>query len=414
MVDLPDDKTVPAPNLHPLPESEGNDLKNVNMPLFSQIGFLIFIFIMVMVALFTLRRFFQRWKKAPNNFTPYKVIKQASNGTSKKKGVCAVVGGTGFVGHHIVDELVSRGEYYVVVLGRKFLPKRTNPDVDCLIQVDMMDLDGLTNALQGVDCVLNTATFSPNVFLQADEVYSKSRTLHGNLLKAIKKAKVKNLVHISALYPHTNFKEVVFQAYINSYYEYEKDVTAANGVDDLNTCVVELCNILGLNSTYIDPLVSGKTTSFPMSDKMPTSFMPVEYLATILVNAMEKLANPATRKEVAGKVFPLRGEPMTWKDLLSLPGWPKKISAVNPFVFHVMTKINVMCAKWLQWAPFGPTLTPVVRGILDSVEEEMSEEKVQKVYDTLGVGPPNPPMAEYIGMLVSRYNAEKTEEKKKQ
>ena len=52
--------------------------------------------------------------------------------------------------------------------------------------------------------------------------------------------------------------------------------------------------------------------------------------------------------------------------------------------------------------------------ILGAVEEEMSKEEVQKAYDTLGVGPPNPSLAEYNGMLVSRYNAEKTEDKKKQ
>ena len=389
------------------------ELGSGNELLSNQVGYPVFFFILTLVAIYIWRRL-SGGKENSTKFTPYKVVKRNSSGASKKKGVCAVIGGTGFVGHHIVDELVNRGEYYVIVFGRKFPPKRTNPDADCLIQVDVMDLDGLTNALQGVDCVLNAANSNQNVFLQADEVYSAMRGLHGNLLKAIKKAKVKNLVHLSGFRPRTNSKVEVFNAFVKSFIESEDDYVAANGVDGLNSCVVSPCNIVGLHGPTFDPLISGETTSFPMSDKMPISFMPVEYLATALVNAMDKLANPATRKEVAGKVFPLRGEPMSWKNMLSLPGWPKKISPVNPFIFKAIIKINVMCAKWLQWAPFGPSLTPIIGEIVETVEEEMSEEEVQKAYDTLGVRLPNPPLAEYIEILVSRYNAEKIVDKKKQ
>ena len=422
MVDLRDDRVVRQTFLHQLLDPEGNDLKNVYEPLTNQVGYVICFCISILVAHFTWKRFL-RWRQAPEKFTPYKVIKppssmlserQASSGESKKKSVCAVVGGTGFIGHHIVNELLSRGEYYVFVLGRKFHPKTTNSNADCLIQVDMMDLDGLTNALQGVDCVFNSTGFFPNVFLQADEMYSKSRVLHSNLLKAVKKAKVQNLVHLSGRYPNSKSKEIVYRAFINSIFETEKDIAAANGVSDLNTCVVGPCNILGLNSPIVDPLISGETKSFPMSDKMPTSFMPVEHLATIVVNAMDKLANPTTRKEVAGKVFPLRGELMSWKDLLSLPGWTQKFSPVPTWVLYMLIKINTVCAKWLQWAPFGPALSPVVWGVMGAVEKEMAEEEVQNVYDTLGVGPSKPPLSEYIGLLVSRYNAEKTEDKKEQ
>ena len=68
--------------------------------------------------------------------------------------MCAVVGGEGFIGSQIVNELVQRGEYYVYVLDLTFRPERTNPDADCLIQVDMRDVDGLVKAFQGVDSVI--------------------------------------------------------------------------------------------------------------------------------------------------------------------------------------------------------------------------------------------------------------------
>ena len=78
--------------------------------------------------------------------------------------MCAVVGGTGFIGSQVVNELVERGDYYVYVLGRKFRPERTNPNADCLIQVDLRDIDGLVKAFQGVDSVINAAAYIPTVF----------------------------------------------------------------------------------------------------------------------------------------------------------------------------------------------------------------------------------------------------------
>lgn len=421
MADLRDDKVVRASFLNQLLDLEGNDLKKVYEPISNQIGYVLCFFIFLMIAHFAWKRY-KRWREeATPQSTPYKVIRppssmhtgeQPENEGVKKKRVCAVVGGTGFIGSHIVNELVRRGDYHVFVLGRRFRPERTNPDADCLIQVDMLDLDGLENALQGVDSVINAAAFIPNVFLRADEVYSKNRLVYSHLLRAIKKAKVQNLVHLSGIHMRNKPRDLVFAAFVNSFYKSEKEFAAANGEDGLNTCVIGPSNILGLNNPFLDPLLSGQMKYFPMSDKMPISFMPVEYLATALVNAENKLANPTTREEVAGKVLQFRGEPMSWKDLFSLQGWPHKISHAPSYIMYVLIKVNVICATLFQWAPFGPDLAPGVIEILDVVEEEMSEEEAQEAYNILEVGPPNPPIAEYIELLVKRYN-ERNDEKKK-
>ena len=114
---------------------------------------------------------FRRWCEANTPpHIPYKVVKPPSRviaeekeGEEKKKRVCAVLGGTGFIGSHIVDELVQRGDSYVYVLGRKFREERVNPNADALIQVDMLDFDGLVNALQGVDSLIDVAASAPNV-----------------------------------------------------------------------------------------------------------------------------------------------------------------------------------------------------------------------------------------------------------
>ncbi len=416
MADLRDPSVVRASYLSQLLDFEGSDLKKVYEPVSNQIGYILSFIVLLMVAHFAWKRY-ARWRdERTPKFIPYKVLKppssmiqdqQARKG-EKKKRVCAVVGGTGFIGHHVVDELVKRKEYYVFVLGRKFLPERTNPDADCLIQVDLMDFDGLSNALKGVDSVINAAAVVPNVFLSPDDLYRKNRVAISNLISTAKAAGVKNIIHLSAYPILCKPKEPSFIAFLNSFNAGEKDIIDANGEEGIQTSAICPTNILGLNSPFIDKLVSGEISSFPISDTMPNSFMPVEYLACAIVNAERKLADPSTSKEIAGKKFNLRGERMSWKTLLSLPSWSHKISDISRFLLYVLVKINVVCAALFQRAPFGADMCPAIFEFFNFVEEAVSEEEVQEVYRVLEVGPPHPPINEYIEQMVQRCKAKNT------
>ena len=128
-------------------------------------------------------------------------MKPFSSERDDKKRVCAVVGGTGFIGSHLVDELLRRKKCHVFVLGHTLRPERTNPNADCLIQVDMLDLDGLTSAFQGVDSVIHSATFFPTAYSTPDEAYGINYSGATNIIKAAQKVGVKNLILISALLP---------------------------------------------------------------------------------------------------------------------------------------------------------------------------------------------------------------------
>ena len=418
MADLRDDKVVRASYFAQLLDLEGNDLRKVYEPISNQIGYILCFVVLLMTVHFAWKRY-KRWfeEKAPM-FIPYKVIKpptemlaEKSGGGKQKKRVCAVVGSTGFIGSHVVDELVSRGDYYVFALGRKFRPARTNPNVDCTIQVDMMDLDGLSNAFQGVDSVINAAAFVPNVFTTKDQVYSRNRLAFTHIMMAARIAKVKSIVHLSGIHTKT-LKDPVLGAFMNALIKSEEEIAAANGNDGLHTCVIGPSNILGKNSNFFDQLLTGKMTSMPMSPVMPVSFMPAEYLAKALVNAEAKLSDPTTVEEVGGRIFQLRGEPMSWVDLLTLKEWPHRISKAPTFVMSMMVKLNVVCATLFRWAPFGADLAPYVMDIMEAVEEAIPEEEVQETYKVLGIGPPDPPMREYIQSLAERYK--KKEESKKE
>jgi len=419
MADLRDDKVVRASYFAQLLDLEGNDLRKVYEPISNQIGYIMCFFVLLMTAHFAWKRY-KRWveEKTPI-FIPYKVIKpptamladkqqQKLDGGKLKKRVCAVVGGTGFIGSGVVDELVSRGDYYVFALGRKFRPERTNPNVDCMIQVDVMDLDGLTNAFQGVDSVVNAAAFVPNVFSTKDQVYSKNRLAFTHVIKAAKAAKVKSLVHLGGIHIKTP-KDPILATFMNALIKTEEEIAAANGDDGLHTCIIGPSNIVGRNSDMFGKLLTGEITSMPMSSAMPVSFMPVEYLTKALVNAEAKLSDPSAVEEVGGKIFQLRGEPMSWADLLTLKEWPHQISKSPAFVMGMLVKVNVICATLCRWAPFGADLAPFVLEILKVVEEAIPEEEVQETYKVLDIGPPNPPIREYIRSLAERCKESKKE-----
>ena len=281
----------------------------------------------------------------------------------------------------------------------------------CSLQVDLLDLDGMVSALQGVESVINAAAVVPTVFMSAEEIWLKNKNAQENVLQAAKTAGVKNLVFVSGMHPKHKVQSREMKALVNIFYRVEENFLKANGVDGLRTCIVAAGNIAGMNSPFIDPILSGKMTSSPMNDNLPVSFAPVEYVSRALVNAERKLA--AGDEGVRGRLFKLRGEVMSWRQFFSLSSWPKKISEVPTWVLTPLIRINVVCASLFKRAPFGPDLTPVLADLLTFVEDDMEDGEVERTYSDLEVGPPGPPMEEYVRELVERYKQREENKKDK-
>ncbi len=115
------------------------------------------------------------------------------------RSVC-VLGGTGFVGRHIVSRLISSGRS-VKVLSRR--PERYKqmlvlPGVR-LVKADMTDADELKRQFQGVDAVINLI----GILNEKAHDGSGFRFVHTELtqkvLEACKANNVKRLLHMSAL-----------------------------------------------------------------------------------------------------------------------------------------------------------------------------------------------------------------------
>lgn len=113
-----------------------------------------------------------------------------------------VTGGAGFLGSHLVDELVARG-HRVTVLDLK--PSRWLPRDVPLVQADLGDRDALAHAAAGHDAVYHLAGF-------ADLNAAKTKpleTVHANilgtvhLLEAMRAAGVNRLLFASTAYVYS-------------------------------------------------------------------------------------------------------------------------------------------------------------------------------------------------------------------
>ncbi len=116
---------------------------------------------------------------------------------SSIRQVC-VLGGTGFVGHALVQQLVASGRK-VTVLSRR--PERSrdllvNPGVR-MVKADVRDLRVLEKHFQGMDAVINL------VGILNEFRFQSFRDLHvklpGDVMRACWKAQVPRLLHMSAL-----------------------------------------------------------------------------------------------------------------------------------------------------------------------------------------------------------------------
>ena len=114
-----------------------------------------------------------------------------------------VTGGAGFIGSHIVDELVRRGQQ-VRVLDNLSTGKRENlravlPVIDLRVG-DIRNLDQVRSAMDGVDYVLHEAALPSVPRSVADPLTSNEVNVNGtlNVLVAARDARVKRIVFASS------------------------------------------------------------------------------------------------------------------------------------------------------------------------------------------------------------------------
>lgn len=405
MADLRDERVLRMTYFSMLFDWDGADAKNVHEPISHQVGYL-FVALLLFVFSYTALILWRKWRaEKKGKLMPYRVIKPPSNivveGEKRgRKRIIAVLGGTGFVGSWIVDELVNRENYYVYVLGRTFRKDRTNPNVDALIQVDIQDDEGLVKAFQGVDSVIDAAAIIPDAFSNEFDIWRLNKQCLEHVVKAAQKAGVKNFVFLCGLHLEGKICDAVARAFTNAFAWGEKYVSAANGEEGMRTCVISPGQIVGLRMSFYEQLLSGKISAIPKGQNR-ASFMSVEYAARAIVNAEQKLSENAD--EVCGHILPLVGDVMTMEKFASLPAWPRKIKSTSLTTLKFLARINSLCAYWIGWAPFGRELSPAIVTFFDNAEEDINS---NGTYKALQISSPSP-INDYLLKMVQQYEKKK-------
>eukprot|EP01087_Luapelamoeba_hula_P010145 TRINITY_DN2674_c0_g1_i1.p1 TRINITY_DN2674_c0_g1~~TRINITY_DN2674_c0_g1_i1.p1 ORF type:complete len:411 (-),score=72.53 TRINITY_DN2674_c0_g1_i1:29-1261(-) len=141
-------------------------------------------------------------KRAPPllRTTPYSV-------TTAKTGLhYAVTGGHGFLGSHVVEGLLARGEEHITILDvldcSLFAPEREkNPPTVTFIRCNITDKHAVTQALKDVDVVIHTAAIV-HWWCDLPHEYGPSFAVNvggtKNLLAAAKEQRVRKFLHTSS------------------------------------------------------------------------------------------------------------------------------------------------------------------------------------------------------------------------
>ena len=372
--------------------------------------FTFFLFLLVLVVGIAWCVTKRRNRKAKTPPTPYLVIKAPSSVVTqregKKKRTVAVVGGTGFVGSHVVEELLSRGDHHVYLLGRRFNngSEEVRSRVDALIQVDLMDKEGLVKAFRGVDTIIYAAVVTPTIPTTSEYIWWVNKLGVEMTIAAAQVSRVKQLVFLSGLQYKELPGNLLFKSFVRCFPENEQAVIAANGKKGLATCVLRFGQIYGIRD-YYNLFLKGQMLSLPLLER-PATFQPVEYTAKVILAAADKLAQRS--EKVAGKILKVAGWPATFKEFYTLPEWGHKPPRNMPFsLLYCMAKLNVLVAKVTGWAPMGLRFSPCMIYFIGVEEEEVDNSIME---EALGVeGPPN--IKEGVKQLAVKFK-QKEENKK--
>lgn len=218
---------------------------------------------------------------------PRNVPKQTA--TARTGKTYLVVGGHGFLGSHVVEALLHRGEDRIRILDRAPSPlfaTETAAGRVTFIHGDMLDPACVKKACQGVDTVFHTAAavnFWSDLPFEHEPIYAVNVKGTENVIAACLENGVKQLLHTSSssvVLPHDVMRRPLALAdestpypsapflchYIKTKAEAEQRVRAANGQQELLTAAVRPGGLYGPRDPLITPTFAAGLPSAGLRD----------------------------------------------------------------------------------------------------------------------------------------------------
>lgn len=258
----------------------------------------------------------------------------------------AIVGGTGFIGSYIIDELLRENQQ-LSVLVRSGSERKLRRPQDCRAVIgDIADTDALDSLLDGCDAVIYCVGILRE--LQQKSITFEQTQYDGvvNVVMAARRANVTRLLLMSAngvKQPGTTYQETKKRA---------EDFALASGLD---VTILQPSVVFGdprglrefatqLYEDMIRPLLPAVNFTIGFASRggvIRMSPVHVEDVATAFVNA---LANPSS----IGQTYVLGGaETLTWKEMLRrIAAAVGKKKLLVPMPLSVMRLAALLLDRW--------------------------------------------------------------------
>jgi len=178
-----------------------------------------------------------------------------------------VTGGAGFIGSHLVDKLISRGDDVTVFDNltsgkREFLEQHLNNDKFTLVQADLLDLDRVKKEIAGHDVVFHIAA---NPFVRLGETQTRLDLEQGaiatyNVLEGMRVNGIKKIVFSSSsvvyaetppiAIPETYGPTLPISMYGAGKLAAEGLISAFCGTFGFQAWIFRFANIVGIRGTH--------------------------------------------------------------------------------------------------------------------------------------------------------------------
>jgi len=212
-----------------------------------------------------------------------------------------VTGATGFVGKHLMAEMHRRGHEIIALVRRPGQMQAVQEIIGDITQSQILDPDCLTGCDAAIHLVAIIREF-PASGITFQKIHVEGTK---NVLEACPKAGIKRFLHMSALGADPDSHV----AYLRTKALMEEMVKASG----LDWTIFRPAVILGRGGELMGTLQ--KLAALPLTPLMGDGSFIMEPVAVSTV--VQAFVNALEKPETIGKTFELRGEAITYRDLLA-------------------------------------------------------------------------------------------------
>ncbi|KAJ7195436.1 3-beta hydroxysteroid dehydrogenase/isomerase family-domain-containing protein [Mycena pura] len=169
-----------------------------------------------------------------------------------------VIGGAGFLGSHVVEQLVNHGEYVVSVFDIQEPNDESRVSGVTYVQGSVVDATSIANVIKELQPLIVLHTASPVHGLPPKIYYEVNETGTQNVISACRAAGVKKLIYTSSTgvvwtgaefngvsEDQINFPAKGYDAYHHTKGLGERLILAAEGHDGMQTVIIRPCGMTG-------------------------------------------------------------------------------------------------------------------------------------------------------------------------